>query len=670
MELGEYTTEELKQLLSEEMEDSQSFKVRPDSSLMEYSNQELFEMADIPTPEKQPVHAAGGVAGDIIAYQKGLSDIATIGYGDEIKAGIQAGIRAPLDPDVTFQEAYDVFLDKARSQSKAYKEQNPYAYGAGQVTGAFLPTSLSKGQALSTVGRYGRNIAGAAGYGTLYGAGSGEGIGERVTGGVVGGLTGAAGGAAFTAAGDVLRPITKPLTARAVNLYNKTLGKTQKIPERQEIFSKTKGQRTQDPKEQQLEAEALALVHGEEAGRLAQMARTEQSRERQAFLEGFGDIKKPGSEHDIMEEVFETIKSKARSKKAKVNHAYEIAREGGGVKISGNNIKEGLFLGTLDIKRQGQYNLDNMPLASSVTKDLTRLVRKSKGGQFEYQDLKTLEGWRTRVTNSLNSTKDKTEKRFLGQMLGYYDDFMYKTANEAVDAGDESAIYAFRNAVRQRAEYGRLYEKDKFVSDLVSGKKDIDDAVKDLLGTGSIVGKKRMESTYDAIISAAGSDGDLVRADLQAGFVKKLLNQSIEGLEAGGENPYLSAAKMQTALKGLFVNNKSFSEKLFGKENTKAALKAIDELEYIARTQPSTQNPSGSGYAIIRTLNKIPFVRMVSVSFEEAGRSMSAGRLGDNLAEVIQKLPITPQSKFFTAKVGGLTPQIYIENQKNNVGEE
>jgi hypothetical protein len=231
---------------------------------------------------------------------------------------------------------------------------------------------------------------------------------------------------------------------------------------------------------------------------------------------------------------------------------------------------------------------------------------------------------------------------------------MYKTANEAVDAGDEAAIIAFRDAVKLRRRYGELYQSDRFVKDLVSGKMGIDDAVKNLVGTGSIAGKKGMEKTYDAIIKAAGDQSSAVRSDLQAGFAKKILQQSTEGLEAGGENAYLSAAKTKKALEGLFMSNKNFSIKLFGEDNYNAAIKAIAELEPISKMQPSTTNPSGSGYAVLRVLNKIPLINLASKSFEEAGAAMKAGQVRKSFGDLINNLPITPQSRLFNPSAAGL----------------
>lgn len=627
------------------------------------------------TDNQPPMYGGGGVA-NLRAGLAGAADMATLGFADEIKGSIQGQIRGALDPNVTRQEATEYFINKARSDAERLKQENPKSYFGGQVAGALVP--------YGGAARGGMTVARGAGIGALqgglYGAGSGEGAPEeRIEEAAMGGAFGAVGGTGGVLAGRQLgrlaqsKPV-KSLSERAKALYSKPVQQNiaKEISENvgadvdlrklsksgDDIFSMTKGQKTQMPKPQRLEADALAGTYGDDAERAIRQAQIAQSRERQGFISQLGDIEKAGDASDILDNVFGTIKKQSKNLKGQVDNAYALAREGGGTRISTDDIKDGLFSTVAAIKKEGQYDLGQMPQATARVKDLSKLVRKSGGGRFKEASLSAMENWRKRVTNSIASTQDKTEKRFLGQMLSQYDDFMYKTANEAVDQNDANAIMAFRDAVSKRREYGKLYESDKFIKDLVEGNKGLDDAVKDLIGTGSIVGKKRMEGTYDAIIKAAGDESNLVRADLQAAFAKKLLDQSITGLEAGGERAYLSAAKTKKALEGLFVNNKNFAKKLYGENAVNAARQAIDELEKISSTQAATQNPSGTGQMVLRNIMRLPFIQTlkegVNFAVVKPMRTGQVAKSVDPVVSQIQSIQITPQSSLFAGAGGRL----------------
>jgi hypothetical protein len=622
-----------------------------------YAPEQKVESKSIPEPAPSKMKSFG----------EGVFDMATFGLGDELTA---------KGASVVSGVPYEDLLNEARTVQDQAK-LNQKSYIGGQVVGALMPYGGAVKGGMSIA----RGAGTGAVQGALYGAGSGEGgAEERLQSAAMGGAFGAGGGAGGVLAGRQLSKLgqtapVKSMAERAKSLFFKPVKpvvnqQAIQIPsggERQlktlskggdDVFSMTKGQKTQLPKPQRLEADALAGIYGDDAERAVRLAQTAQSRERQSFIKQLGDIDKIGDANDVLDNVFDTIKSQSKSLKGQVDNAYSLAREGGGTKISVDDIKDGLFTQVANLKREGQYDLKMLPQANARAKELAKLVRKSEGGRFTSANLSTMENWRKRVTNSVASTQDKTEKKFLRGVLDTYDDFMYKTANEAVDAQDEAAILTFRDAVSKRREYGKLYESDKFVNDIVTGKKGIDDAVKDLIGTGSIVGKKRMESTYDALVKAAGNDAPMVKADLQTAFAKKLLDQSISGLETGGENAYLSAAKTKKALEGLFINNRKFAAKLYGEQAVKVANQAIDELGRIATTQAATQNPSGSGQLVMRQLMRLPMLSTLKegVNFTVI-KPMKAGDVAkavDPVVGQIRNIQIKPQSKMFSAAGGKL----------------
>ena len=623
------------------------------------------------TPDMQTLPAA--VAGG--------ADMALFGFADELKSMALAGVRSGLDPQVSYEKAYDHFVNKTRQKQEELQQENPLAYGAGQVAGAIATplmaskTAIGKGLATGVSNAASKGFVPALGAttglgvasGGLYGVGSGTTPEERAGMGLVYGGFGGIGGSAGTMVSSIAqraanifarknaaKALAKNATAPTSNVaINKDSLPTTVGKGSGDVFLKTKGQRTQLPKQQRLESEAMAGLHGDASERVMRSAAISQSRERKGFVGKLGDIERAGDANNVLEDVFSVIQNQSSKLQGKVDNAYDLAREGGGTKISTDDIKDGLFASIMQKKRDNQYNISNMPQAQIIAKDLSRLVRKTSGGRYTTANLSTMEGFRTRITNAVNSSSDRTEKRFLRDMRSTYDDFMYKTANEAVDVGDEKAIMTFRDAVSKRALYGRMYEEDNFIDGVVTGDIGIDDAIKDLIGTGSIVGKKGMEKKYDALLVAAGDDSPQVISDMQSAYAKKILKQAISGVEAGGVNDFYSPAKLSSALEGLFVNNRNFAIKLYGKEVTDNAQKAIKELNLIKSTQPSTGNVSGSGELVLRALDRSG-LGLISNGLRATGNAVKSSKVKKSVLSAIEEVPeFMPKSKIFGAIVGG-----------------
>lgn len=195
-------------------------------------------------PQPQPPQApqSNGFAADSLenlgAFQSGAADMASFGFGDEMKAGFQAAIRSGLDPNVAFDQAYGTFLNKARGTQEQLKQDNPYTYGTGQVAGA-IGGSVTGGGLVPQVGRAlsgakalpkfitATGVGGASG--GLYGAGTGETPEERAALAVLygsgGGLAGSGGSLVGKYGGDIARAtnnrVVKPLTSRVQSILSK-----------------------------------------------------------------------------------------------------------------------------------------------------------------------------------------------------------------------------------------------------------------------------------------------------------------------------------------------------------------------------------------------------------------------------------------------------------------
>lgn len=135
-----------------------------------------------------PAEDKSGFANAIDAFGRGVADMGTFSFADEIGAGARylGGKVLPWQPEVTYDQA----LKEVRGDDQAVADAHPVASVAGSVTGALgLPMAGA------------RTMAGAAGQSALmagaYGFGSGEGgLENRAENALVSGLVGAALGAA------------------------------------------------------------------------------------------------------------------------------------------------------------------------------------------------------------------------------------------------------------------------------------------------------------------------------------------------------------------------------------------------------------------------------------------------------------------------------------------
>jgi hypothetical protein len=158
------------------------------------------------------------------AMATGAANGASFGFGDNIAAGI-GGVDSMVRGQ-GFRRGYDNTLDIVREGMASDQQQNPMAYGAGEIAGAVAPAALAA--PLATGSRGLMTAARGAGIGAVEGGlqGAGNADGQDVaTSALSGGLTGAfIGGAApvaVGAAGRVKNAIKDPVTGVIDSLTNR-----------------------------------------------------------------------------------------------------------------------------------------------------------------------------------------------------------------------------------------------------------------------------------------------------------------------------------------------------------------------------------------------------------------------------------------------------------------
>lgn len=145
-------------------------------------------------PESRPTTRIGSAL-------TGLGQGLTLGWGDELAAGLAATVKAPFS-DQSWRDLYNEQLGVERGNLQAARQEHPIITTIGEVggavgTGAGLASKGATllGRATSIPGAIGMGAAEGGAYGAVHGAGSAE-EGERLEGALKGGATGAAVGGA------------------------------------------------------------------------------------------------------------------------------------------------------------------------------------------------------------------------------------------------------------------------------------------------------------------------------------------------------------------------------------------------------------------------------------------------------------------------------------------
>lgn len=192
------------------------------------------QMQTQPAPEANPVASTlpgplGGFQDFSRAFQSGANQGMTLGFGDELQAGLFAipeAIGGAIQGNgFDLGQGYNTALERVRGIDEASAALNPIANVAGNVTGnAVLAGSLPNfsRQAAPTIGSMaGRGALDGLIYGSIAGFGTGEDLGERTQQAATGGLIGAGlGGIAGGVAGALANKSVAAATPEADELFD------------------------------------------------------------------------------------------------------------------------------------------------------------------------------------------------------------------------------------------------------------------------------------------------------------------------------------------------------------------------------------------------------------------------------------------------------------------
>jgi len=304
------------------------------------------------------------------------------------------------------------------------------------------------------------------------------------------------------------------------------------------------------------------------------------------------------------------------SKKAKVDQAYQAARDSGETKQVVDTTKLDQYLTFV------QPEAIAVPEINSIKAKLETL-KAAKNGQVTIDDLENL----YKVAGQLGKKGDPSGV-FMGDIK--------KVINEVTE-GTGGDLY--RAARAQRNQLGKQFEDTYRVAKLLGEKGGyadravaLDDVFKHVVLDGSLEEMR----TVTKLLKKGGSEGQQAYAELQGQTVQYLKDQLTKN--ASGQ---LSFAKLKTALEGLDREGKL--DYMFGKTGRDTLVDLKQTVQDALVKDPRAINTSNTGNVILRGLDSL-----VKLRFPGAAnvREMAANAaLKKQIAESVNYNALAPNAK-------------------------
>lgn len=610
----------------------------------------------------------------------------TFGFADELSNRIAAAI-APLLPGgsalggQTYKDRLQSITEQSDQILLDQMQQRPLTSMAAQVagglgTGAAAMKALPQAGAIINAAAKTAPVATSAGIGgvqgTLYGFGSGTGdAGERAKSAMLSGLAGAT-------VGGLMQPVldkgarfvsglikkapesqAKQVAANVGGAAPQTVDDLAKLTLRQgSIIPMTKGARTANESLQSIEEMALRGLVTDEAKIAMEGARSVQDKALKKAMASLGDFTQEADANDLVQNVVDTITKKQQSYKAAVDRAYATARElSGGVKIGRDDIVEGMIKPISSIARDDGYDLTHPELSGvkSLIKKISVFGKDMGSHRISAVKLDALESLRSQASRLSRESSSPMERSFAKKLVQKYDGFMGDLAERALVNGDRDAILAFKNAVKTRAEYGRLFQGGNIVEDIIEKSKTPDDVIKDMFGA-AVSARQGLDKQLAAIMKATGND-EKVLSDLRAAQMRLIIDK-VSGVidPADASNVLTNSASLKKYIDLLANSQRTYTKMLFG-ENSIPVLKTLSkDLEKLKR-QPGVVNASNSANIILRAMkgmNGIPFLNMIPQTIEHAQKYNQTNAIKKSIQEIIKDMPqFASKSPLFNPAVSG-----------------
>lgn len=630
-----------------------------------------------------------------VSFSKGIP------FGNDIMSHAAAAYGS-IAGGLPYWQTYNDARDSFKAEQNQASQDFPWTAGGANITGAVasglaVPAKAFQGASVLTRAGKAAGVAGGMGFG--YGFDDGKTLNERIGKGIQTGVVSAPFGAGASVLLDgaarglsaASRPVSQkvkellyrraqPNTASANNAAQGggaaggvNIGTLQAPLNKQvdttlssgSALPLSKAQLTQDPKLQALEYGAQAGNYGDEAQRLALQSREIQSdAARNALSWGAGAEITETTTYDAAGDVGKYLRDAYKAARTNTRQAYqEVGRltEEAPLKVAADYVRGTAIPAFKDWARKGNDGLGfdlngaGMGEAKRLYNQAVAFEKLKKINMLQYA---RMENWRSSVSQALASAKSKLqpgvkanpETAFLSGMLQRYDDVMQALPREAIKSGDDAVLQAMEKARFARADQGRKFERNKFISDILDNDEITNETLANMLVGKGKTFNSESANRINAIEKALGPEkAPEFLMSMKKGVYSNILRNSLDAREikAGqGVQEMVSFDKLVTNLKELINDNPTMFKKLHTQDEQIYMKQVLEDAQRIKSNKPGTKNYSNTGYTLLNWLRQIspaaermniPLVGSVGSGMKNWGESTATLELQRSLAPVLNE---------------------------------
>jgi len=291
----------------------------------------------------------------------------------------------------------------------------------------------------------------------------------------------------------------------------------------------------------------------------------------------------------------DALNTRAVSGNAIVDKAYDAARETkAGIPLTDAQGLRFMIGGEQEVRDR----IAHSPKAQGQLAELDKLTNSADSSVL----VSALFDWRRQTTTLASEAADRTDASALRAMVRRFDEVLPAIAKEGLMSGDQNAINAWKTAIRKRRQYGKLFEGNDLVQDILEKEQ----------RSGSTVFKVPPEQVSNYIFGLADTgfvnkpnlarDLKRVRQIVGESSVEwnALREEAFMRLARAAEGPYVrdagrrefSGAKFANALDTAMERNPQIMKTLFSPEE----LKTLDLLKQAA-IRTTTVTKGGANFS-------------------------------------------------------------------------
>jgi len=385
---------------------------------------------------------------------------------------------------------------------------------------------------------------------------------------------------------------------------------------------------------------------------------------------GVNDIAQASKAADIIRTQYDSLGNE-------VSAAYKKADELGGLhiptdRLGMNDAGSGLMDRLQTTLAVEGVTAKQMPDLHGAVEDLQAIITSAEKNKQPASTLRELEAWKKNSLNRIDPEKQPIKpaeaKRILSQINNQYEGFLDTFADDAIIAGDDAAINAFREARGLAKKKFSFYEADKSIARIIDERELNGKMLADMVyGAGKLAGKGEDGRIVQRMLELAGPKQYEMQEALKRGMMARVLERSMTSMEdavkksQGVQRYNLSFAKMTDNLSELVNRQPEAFKAVFSETEQDYLKQLLKEARSLGSKQSGAVNSSNSWIGLARFINKIPLVGQnpIASGFSQLAtihaEQVIRGKVSKNMEEFIPKVinEIDAPAVFYGGYVGG-----------------